>query len=215
MTTLVNGYKVKYWSNKNWLQIFHHDSHGQIFFKSPQEANLSFSRRKFSILQLITKEFQVKNPQNQSVYEFLLEYPEIDGQYNHWEQTIFPSSEESLTGNIGFTGINTSWTDTEWGGLALSSESNKTFIDGSPKDPYTWHFAIGSYWSYKQKDNFPGPCIDSPNCSISFHLVDLWMRIDDFSLLKYLPSLCIKTVNCPIALYRSLLYLFVIIILKH
>ena len=157
MTTTVNGYKVKNFLDLNWLLIFYHDSHGAQFFKE-KEAHYNIQKNKFSLFDKINDSFKIVNESNIHVYEFLLEYPEIDG-FNRWQQVLFPSDPRTRSESIGYNPLNISWTDTNFEGMALSSATSLTFIDGSPKDRNTWHFAIGSYHEFRQHDKFPGPCI--------------------------------------------------------
>ena len=137
---------------KRWLKIFYHDvTEGtKYYFQSDDEVLLSNTPQKFSILGLITPEFKIGE-----YYEFLLEYPGIDG-YNNWKQKLFPRDvEESLNTDSGYTcavseGCSCSWTGTYWKGLARSSFTSNTFLDGSFNTGHWW-FAIGAKTGIKGK----------------------------------------------------------------
>jgi hypothetical protein len=68
----------------------------------------------------------------------------VDANRNIWSQTSNPVTEAIA----GYTAISVNQTVNSWGGIALSSTSGSTFIDGSP-GAGTWYYAIASYvaWS--------------------------------------------------------------------
>ena len=114
-------------------------------------------------------------------FEFLLEYPELNG-YNRWKQNNFPLNEEE-SNNIkadGYEEIHISWRNYNWGGL-IKSSSQFALIDGSVGNS-AWYYAIGyTGKSHVWSGGTPGPYS-------LIHEVFLWIRInmhpDMFSLSK-------------------------------
>ena len=112
-------------------------------------------------------------PRKQGKYEFLLEYPALDG-YNRWKQSNFPLNEpdsNNKTTAEGYVGIHTSWNINNWGGLVLSTnEQGYCLLDGSVGSEY-WYYTIGYVGNVpKWQNGFPGP-------GEIVQEVYLWMRI--------------------------------------
>ena len=201
----VNDYQIKNFLGLNWLLIFYHDSHGALFFNE-KEAHYSIQKNKFSLFDKISDSFQFENESYVRVYEFLLEYPELEG-FNRWQQVLFPSDPRTRDQPLGYNPLNITWPNSYFEGMALSNQTNLTFIDGSPKSDTTWHFAIGSYQAYTYADKFPGPCL-SNGCPESFYYVKLWLRMEDFSLLKYLNPIFQRcTCQCHFRILYSILFI--------
>lgn len=187
MTLKLNGYKIKYSLNKTWLLIFRHNSVKGGFFIDSNEARFSMNPNKFSLLSRINSSFKVTNDNADFFYEFILEYPELEG-FNHWSQELFPSDERTETDQVGYKELSQiSWSNSYWGGLALNEhEKESSYIDGSPLTQ-TWHFAIGAYKSYLIDNQFPGPCLIQNSCKNSVSEVKLWMRLDNPELIHCFP----------------------------
>jgi hypothetical protein len=129
--------KTKIFNSRRWRLIFRHKYETDAdLFTSESEVLSCNSKKKFSILGTIDESFR-----SNGVYEFLLEYPEVEG-FNHWTQTKNPVTCQPNTEN-GYKGIHISWSSWYWHGLSRSSTSS-TFIDGSPFHG-TFYYAIGLY----------------------------------------------------------------------
>ena len=123
-------------SNRRWILVFYHNfSSDKDLFKNKTEALLTNQENKFSILGKIKPSFRINGR-----YEFLLEYPGIEGYFNHWSQTKNPVNAKPNEEN-GYKPINVSWEGLSWHGLSLSS-SEGTLIDGSPYSG-GWFYSIG------------------------------------------------------------------------
>ena len=160
-------YEIKELYNAKWLKIFFHNSSNQTYFHNKQEALNSKSFQKFSILGEINNNFL-----NNNKFEFLLEYPEIIG-YNRWTQVANPILQNDYS-ELGYEGINISWSGEYWGGLALSSVTD-SFLDGSIFHSF-WFYSIGCYSGWWSSNKFPGPATSSTRYAVS--LCYLWIRID-------------------------------------
>ena len=196
MPRLINGYSIKHQNDLNWLLIFHHVSNGSIFFHKNDDASRNIEKKRFSILGYVnTSDFKVVNEKRDSVYEFLIEYPEITG-YNQWQQSLFPNDQRTLTQNIDYVPKHISWSRHFSGLILFYDQTNpQSYIDGTIGT--NWHFAIGAYESYYSDDAFPGPClIAATPCKESYHEVNLWMRIDNFALLKKLKLIFTPVLTC-------------------
>ncbi len=145
-----------------WAQILYHfnDSGSQLFASSDnlstQTKNDFYRNSQFANLARY----------NLTSYEFLLQYSHISG-YNQWKQTSNPATTNNTIS--GYQAVSISWTDNAWGGIALSSTTASTFIDGSPGTG-TWFYALGSYaeWS----GGIPGPS------AAEKQVTRLWLKTD-------------------------------------
>ena len=160
-----SNYEIINKYNAKWLKIFYHNSSSQIFFKNSEEALNCNTFHKYSILNEINNNFLINNK-----FEFLLEYPELNG-YNRWVQNTNPINQ---TDSIipGYNGIHIDWSGVSWGGLARSS-SIHTLLDGSTN---SWYFAIGAFTYQPTPDKFPGPVIGTNYLFVSYCY--LYIRID-------------------------------------
>ena len=161
-------YEQKQFQGALWLKIFDHNNNaGTVVFANQAEALLSTTEDKFSRLCLLSN---LKSSDGK--YEFLLEYPDDRlGQYNRWIQTSNPTVDSIA----GYTAIHIDWAESSWGGLAPSTSTTRTFIDGSP-GAGSWWYAIGAYTKYTDggKTGIPG---NSPP-SVTGR-AQLWVRIDN------------------------------------
>ena len=110
--------QYKIFNGTEWMKIFHHNMTKQSEgFNSFEEAKFVSTKNKYSILSLIDKRYLIKGK-----YEFLLEYPSIQG-FNRWRQTLFPLDEHDEKGKscvIGYEKVYISWNTSSWCGLSLS-----------------------------------------------------------------------------------------------
>ena len=161
--------ETKYQYDAAWARVFHQNTHwGEVYYANANEAKSADTVDKYSVLGNLNN---YRN--NSSKYEFLLQYPLYSTtQYNRWIQTANPVETTINNGasasDIEYSPINISWNGHYWGGLAKSTSSNATFLDGSPGNS-TWYYAIGVY--YKYHGSMPGL---NDNCSVA----NLWSRID-------------------------------------
>ena len=170
---------------KTWLKIFYHYSKNGDWFTNLTDLYHINTKTRFSILELITSDFKIDNS-----YEFLLQYPQVSGEYNNWKQEIFPlDSNQSQNTDVGYScdgSCHCSWTDERWSGLALSENPQETFIDGSHGNGHWW-YSIGAKKTYYSSPNlFPGPPLTLVN------KVYLWIRVPTHLIRKLRQFTCIK-----------------------
>jgi len=154
-------FETKTFSGATWLKVYYTNSkNGTVLWKDVDELGCSFQAYKWSILGMLPYFYN-----NTWKYEFLLEYPSL-GKYNRWRQTSNPLlTDQSVS---GYSAVDISMTQNNWGGLALSStKGTSTIIDGSPGNT-TWYYAIGQQAAYQGGI----PANDS-----SVQEVYLWVRI--------------------------------------
>ena len=154
---LFNNATTKIAYNKAWIQVFHQKYQSGSFF-TPETVLSHYDEYKFSYLG------QLESFRYKGKFEFLLEYPEIPG-FNIFTQSSNPTQNYEVQ---NYHPIKMSFTERFYG-LALSNDTESTFIDGNPGGTGNWFYAIGPYISYCQ--GIPGPS------SKTVHEVDLWARI--------------------------------------
>ena len=145
-----------------WAQILYHfnDSGSQLFASSD---NLS-SQTKNDFYR--NSQFANLARYNLTSYEFLLQYSHISG-YNQWKQTSNPATVNNTIS--GYQAVSISWSDNAWGGIAKSSTTASTFIDGSPGTG-TWFYALGAYAAWN--GGIPGPS------AAEKQVTRLWLKTD-------------------------------------
>lgn len=126
-----------------FIKFFDHNNNGgRVLFSNKTEVGLVDTTGKFSYFSLLDGNDTFFKPDGK--YLFRLTYPDNynkDTYYNEWTQTLNPY----LNTSVGtYSGIHISWSGNSWGGVALSTETNCTCMDGSPSDG-TWYYAIGAY----------------------------------------------------------------------
>ena len=153
-----------------WARIFYHNNKsGTVLFSSDKNEFLCcHTTDKISDLWALER-FRGSDGK----FELLLEYENISG-YNRWKQT---SDFTKTTAITGYEAVDISWTGSGWGGLALSQDSNSTWVDGSPNSGTSnWWYAIGC--KSKHEGSIPGPAVVSP------YPFSLWVRTDNVSSVK-------------------------------
>ncbi len=147
-TPTKDGYVFRGWvptitlDGEKYFMVFYHDNKaGSALFSSATLASRSNVENGYSILG-----YMKTLNQNASKYEYRLYYESKGaGQYNHWTQTMNPLDyDTSSTSGVGYSPIKVSWTANSFAGLARSSSTSETFLDGSPAAS-TWYYAIGAY----------------------------------------------------------------------
>ena len=173
-----------------------------LLFNSIEDAKYYNSVHRFSILSLIDDSYKVNN-----LYEMLIEYPQIPF-YTRFTQVTNPNTNTTNTGFKHISGQNVS----NFQGLARSADVTETYLDGTPS-VYTpdWWFAIGTYKLY-QTHYMPGP-YNYNGSSNRVKWVDLWIRIENISLLINMKSLIkCNTVRCKVVGFSyHILYCFILI----
>ena len=154
-------FETKTFGGATWLKVYYTNSkNGTVLWKDIDELGFSLQAYKWSILGMLPYFYN-----NTWKYEFLLEYPSL-GKYNRWRQTSNPLLVDQSVS--GYSAVDISMTQNNWGGLALSStKGTSTIIDGSPGNT-TWYYAIGQQAAYQGGI----PANDS-----SVQEVYLWVRI--------------------------------------
>ena len=156
---------VKTEAGATWAEVLYHNNQGgTTVFANETEAKSVNTAQKYSIL----GQLETFRANTSSQFEFLLKYDECGTQYNRWKQTSNPTSGTTIS---GYSAVSNSWTGDSWGGIAKSSSTAYTFLDGSPNDG-TWWYAIGSYQSYK--NGIPGP-----SQTIIMDGMSLYVKVND------------------------------------
>ena len=177
----INGNFYKFNNSFAWILVHYHNStRGDYYNKNNNEVLNCKSKYKFSILGKLN-EYKMNNG-----FEFLLEYPELSG-YNHWYQSSNPAVSSTVE---DYRNINISWNSSSWFGLAKSSDSANTLIDGSP---FNWHYPIGVYRDWiENSSSIPGPYSCNAGYQCLFHEVFLWVRISNEKIQKIRERVCTK-----------------------
>ena len=160
------------------MLVFYHNATGGHLFSNESEAIHTDSFQKYSVLDKINTDFLINGK-----YEFLLEYPGING-YNRWRQSLNPLHDIEQNGcqAKGYEPIQVQWTVKSFGGLVRSSQVANNLIDGSAGVLDHWWYSIGNYvgnsWSYA---NCPpnGGCFGGPGEKA--YIQHLWIRINEKS----------------------------------
>ena len=158
-----NEYKI--FNGASWLKIFYHDADIGSF-SNVDEARSCNEAGKYSILEHARDIHHYWK----DTYEFLLEYPELQG-FNRWRQSVYPL--DASNDNVGeFVNVSCSCTIYNWKGLQrfLSDCSLLEESIGSS----LWYYAIGMKANCAENwlQYFPGP-YDAKS------KVYLWMRVPD------------------------------------
>ena len=177
--------KIKFFNNKRWLLLFYQNIYTiNDFIKEESEFLYVNQRTKFSIFKFINEDFKYDN-----FYEFLLEYPSLEG-YNQWKQGLFPldcnESEGDKTVDFQADSSTLSWSYL-FKGLISSSAVSDTFLDGSV-DNDKWWYSIGAKRAYT-KQLFPGPATKGES-GISLSTVYLWIYIPPKLFQMFFYSTC-------------------------
>lgn len=154
-------FETKTFGGATWLKVYYTNSkNGTVLWKDIDELGFSLQAYKWSILGMLPYFYN-----NTWKYEFLLEYPSL-GKYNRWRQTSNPLlADQSVS---GYSAVDISMTQNNWGGLALSStKGTSCIIDGSP-GATTWYYAIGQQQAYQGGIPANDPSVQE---------VYLWIRI--------------------------------------
>ena len=179
-----NGYQIIRKYNKEFVRIFLHDCSHNDFFKNKEEALFSQEKYKQSVLQYVTNDFIVDNDK----YEFILQYPEYDINI-HWTQET-SITEKTLDTKSKILGD--SDPAPSFGGIAVSYDSKKTFLDGIvTSNTPDWWYSIGAYGPHYQ-NQIPGPYIGATPTNV--YKVALYIRMDNIMLIDTFPPWKIK---CP------------------
>ena len=170
------GYTFKGWViyknaySADWVEIlYHNNENGAVLFSNETDAKTARSANKLSLLSDMAK-YKYNDK-----FEYLLEYDNISG-YNRWTQTSDPTTTSNSV--TGYNAVNVSWTANSWAGIAKSTETAKTFIDGSPGNA-NWWYAIGSYQKFTSSDGTVGIPASTISEKGGEHL---WVRVADASL---------------------------------
>ena len=170
----IDSYEVKEEHGCKWLKVFYHDLLSNEYFnKTTKDYLLSLkNEHKYSILKYLKNVNKYENRK----FEFLIEYPEIPGEYNRWKQSSNPVTSYNVEGFDNTSeGMHTSW-PILWIGLKRSDIST-TFIRGCSNG--WWHYAIGAF-TWHNSYTFPGPIINQTSVRHSRY-VYLWVRVASFS----------------------------------
>ena len=157
------------------IKVFYHNYYNGENFVDQDEALYSIKDNKYSIFKEVQAQHRINNK-----FEFILYYPQLKPQYNHWRQTNSPHIEGDVKGKtkaVGYEPVKIDWEYYSWGGLCRNTFSNTNFIDGTLGGA-GWFYALGKFdvetgWD---KTTFPGP-------NVGLKEVFLWMRVKDY--MKY------------------------------
>ena len=169
-----DGYEFMFFKRIFWLKVFYHNYTGIVLFKNEEEALLTNSPQKYSILSHIGLTNKINGK-----YEFILHWADLN-HYVWWKQDNNPIyEEENGTSECqGFVPITNTTPLRNWGGLVKTVKPNEiervsNLLDGNPGSN-EWYFAIGMYeWATNVWHDVGIPAFDSNHHS---HLVYLWLR---------------------------------------
>ena len=145
-----NTLKFKYEYGKLWMLLFYHNCTYDDFFVKDDEILFSNTSTKFSLFGYGS------SFKSNGAYEFLLEYPEVEG-HNRWRQTIFPlNTDEAKSSENGFisSSCDCSWTPS-FKGLIKSASNDKSILDCAQAGD--WWYSIGAKTNYTYFHKIPGP----------------------------------------------------------
>lgn len=201
ITPLSDTYNTHASDGYTWVKIFSHDTTGGFFTSEAEALHTGTpASKKYSILDEIDK----LRTTDDTKYVFKLYYPET-GQTNIWKQSFKPQDEYLADGNgtqqvRGYEAVSISMTGNYWGGLAKSTTSGHTFIDGSINHG-NWFYAIGSYSQWGT-----GPITIPGGNSESITKVELYLATDTEKLAEgnmtssdhIINSTVTTTTSCPV-----------------
>ena len=201
---LINGYRGALIYNKTFVQIYYQNiAKGRNnFFKDNNEANFSLSRNAFSVLKFIDDEFKIDD-----VFEFILYYEELKT-IIHWSQEV---SFHMKVKQTGYRPLHVDDDILYFGGLAVNTIASSSYLDGMPNSD-EWWYSIGSRGlsSYNKRSGFPGPIY---TLRTEVNVSSLWIRIDNFKLMRKLPFLLRKfSCKCSIRSNNYFLLLMIFIL---
>ena len=156
---------------KYWLKIFYHNSTNGNWFRD-EEINEIYTEEKFSIFGLV-KDLKISD-----YYEFLLQYPSVEG-YNNWKQKVFPlDASQSDNDDVHYyvdDTLHISWPNFNFSGLSRSSTRDSAILDGC-NDGHWW-FSIGAKKDYHTEsvNTFPGPSTEEESYEVQE--VYVWIRL--------------------------------------
>lgn len=179
------GYKTSNFYGLNWVRIFHHNSRYGYFENIGNALFSPKKSQKFSVLGSLCNDFKIND-----VFEFLLEYPEIDESLR-WNQTVNPLEETNV---VNYEPINVSSKFSSFRGLARSGDKRKSLLDGTPHNSYeNWWFSVGA-----MVNEFNGkvPVYLNGTKAFSTYVINLWLKIESFDKIKILPILSPYKCSC-------------------
>ena len=152
------------------MLLFYHNSTYDDFFVNENEILFSNTPTKFSLFGYVS------SFKSDGAYEFLLEYPEVQG-HNRWRQTMFPlNTDETNSPENGYisSSCDCSWTHVFKG--LIKSSREESFLDCAQSP--NWWYSIGAKTNFTYFHKIPGP-ISGETGSLSFHYVSevyLWIH---------------------------------------
>ena len=175
----LDSYDAKEEFGAKWLKIFYHNSTGINFFTKEEAPYNVNDPAKYSILKLIPRIRRYDS----SVFEFLIEFPELEG-FNRWTQIANPLNVKSPIEDIGFSPISLTWNGSIFAGIARSSYVDNAFMDCCANSSTYWHYAIGAFSKWGEADQMPGPRVGLPDDPHAYHInvreVQLFIRVKEF-----------------------------------
>ena len=171
----VGIYEYISFDNSLWIKIFYHNYYNLEVFDNEDEVLYSTKEHKYSIFREIKENHRINGK-----FEFILYYPELKTQYNHWRQTNSPHVESEYLDKpkaVGYEPIKIDWESQDWGGLNRNKlwGQKSSFIDGSVGQA-GWFYAIGLL---NNKTSYAVGKMPGPDYEVTE--VYLWMRIEDFA----------------------------------
>ena len=167
--------------------------YGELF-KDTNEAVYCKDKGKFSLLSSINDRLKINN----QYFEFMITYPEYDD-YIYFTQTTNPLFTNKIEDGTVYVKHKSKLTSQKpFKGLALSNNS-VSLLDSNGNDS-GWFYAIGqmAYDTSEYFDSIPGPNWYWEDPNQLFYEVNLYIKINDWSLLKYLYSFKTCKLNNPL-----------------
>ena len=175
---VLSGHRFKRYNESNFVLIFSQKYPSGGLFHSEEECNKSIKKNKYSVIGLIDDKYKLNE-----YFHFLLEYPELHSKLEFKQHHPITSSSN----NVQSIYYNNTYKN--FAGLAKSADKDNSCFDGSlGAEKSNWFYSIGMKTKYEGYQ-IPGPEFVNSDIFINVNKVLLWMKYDDISLLRYLPSI--------------------------
>ena len=143
-----------------WKLIYYLDTSSTVLFTEETVKYCENDGLKYSILGSLNE-----NDKINGYFHFLIkyEYQNSDPTYLYWLQSVNPIETTPGQSSLGFIPLYVPSYPNPFIGLAKSTQTTKTYLDGTSDEEDTWWFSIGSYDHYTNGLTVPGANIGGKN----------------------------------------------------
>ena len=188
MIKVVNGYQTKEFDGNLFVRVFYHSikaNKGEDAWFNTKDIIFSNKKHKFSVIPSLIYDFRINEK-----YEFIIEYPNEE-HYVHWRQATNPIENVS---SVSYEPLNDYFPTFQ--GLARSSHTDCTFIDGTPGFTRNyWHYSIGAMTAHEGLIPSPLKIDGTKVIACLTDEVTLWMKVENVEKILLLPTIAKKTCN--------------------